>query len=310
MNSFKEVIEELLPNLTVEKKYWIDWVLKHKELESIFSENDISQETIIGSLNQLYQYIEEKENCNRCNGVDSCSNMLKGHYTKLNYTNEQFHTILVKCDYLAVKEDEDYRSNLFKSQYIPNDLLNVTFKDIDHVPGEEDGREDAYTALLEFCSTYQPNSQQKGIYLYGPLGVGKSRMMAAAANKLAEKKIPTLMIYTADFFREMKSSIQDNSLNEKIEALKNVQVLILDDIGSETISQWERDEILGAILQARMVKGLPTLYTSNLDFDGLETHLSYSNKGGEELLKAKRIMERIRYYTTAYFVDGPNRRIR
>lgn len=84
--------------------------------------------------------------------------------------------------------------------------------------------------------------------------------------------------------------------------------MILDDIGSETISSWIRDDVLGAILQYRMMEGLPTLYTSNLDYDELEEHLAYSQKSGAEQLKAKRIMERIRHYTIPQYIGGANRR--
>lgn len=39
--------------------------------------------------------------------------------------------------------------------------------------------------------------------------------------------------------------------------LKMQTVLILDDIGAEFLSSWFRDEILGAILQYRMMERLP-----------------------------------------------------
>ena len=39
-----------------------------------------------------------------------------------------------------------------------------------------------------------------------------------------------------------------------------VPVLILDDIGSEMNTQWVRDEVLGPILQFRMLEELPTFF--------------------------------------------------
>lgn len=305
MNSLHHVIKGLMPNMEMNSQHWIQYFKQHPDLIYFLSSHSISDEMMVTSFNHFYQYIEEKENCRQCSSLEGCPNMLHGHSTVLTVQNGQIQISLRKCKKLIRKETEDYKKELFRSQYVPEDLLQATFRDIRPTPGQEDG----LAAILEFCKNYVPGSKQKGIYLYGPLGVGKSHMMAAAANKLAEKGISTLMIYVPDFFREMKSSIQDQTLNEKLEVLKKVQVLILDDIGAETISQWERDEILGAVLQSRMVKGLPTLYTSNKDYNGLEEHLSYSNKGGEEGLKAKRLMERIRHYTTPYFVDGPNRRI-
>lgn len=304
MDSLKQIFGELMPNLATDQQYWINYFENHNELKEFILTNKPDGEVMIASLNLFYQFVEEKKSCNSCSSLTDCPNLLPGHYTELVFFNGQINSGLVKCDKKRVKEAEQHRRQLFKSQYIPQEILKATFKNIEQTPG----REDSLTALLEFCKTYKPEQPQKGIYLYGSLGVGKSHMMAAVANKLAEKKISTLMIYVPDFFREMKNSIKDNSINEKMELLQRIQVLILDDIGAETISQWERDEILGAILQARMVNNLVTLYTSNLNYDSLEEHLSYSNKGGEEGLKAKRLMERIRHYTKPYFVDGPNRR--
>ncbi|GBF12640.1 primosomal protein DnaI [Tepidibacillus sp. HK-1] len=305
MDPLSQIIGELIPNLNVNKQKWVRYFEQHPELQSLFQTNELSKEMILPSLNQLYQYIEDKKNCSLCIGIDNCPNLLKGHYTTLKFEYGQIQSILTKCQKLLNQEEEEYKNQLFKSQYIPKEVLKASFKEIDQTLG----RKEALMGLLKFIDLYQSGQKQKGIYLYGPLGVGKSHMLAATAKKLAENKISTLMIYVPDFFREMKSSIQDQTLNEKMKLLQEVEVLILDDIGAETISQWERDEILGAILQARIVKGLPILYSSNLNYDDLEEHLAYSNKGGVESLKAKRIMERIRHYTVPYFVDGPNRRM-
>ena len=167
---------------------------------------------------------------------------------------------------------------------------------------------DAILAMMDFCSSCNPGQTDMGIYLYGPLGVGKSRIVAAAARKLAERHIASIMVYVPDFFREIKESIGENAVGKKIDTLKKVPVLILDDIGAETMSAWARDEVLGAILQYRVSEKLPTIYTSNYTLDELEEHLSYSHKSGIEEMKAKRIMERIRFFSNAYYVGGVNRR--
>ena len=87
------------------------------------------------------------------------------------------------------------------------------------------------------------------MYIYGPFGIGKSFILGALANELANRKIRTVAVYVPEFLREMKQSIQDQSLNEKIEFVKKAQVLMLDDIGAEAMSAWTRDEVLGTILQ-------------------------------------------------------------
>jgi primosomal protein DnaI len=66
---------------------------------------------------------------------------------------------------------------------------------------------------------------------------------------------------------------------------------------------------LGTILQFRMLENLPTFFTSNFDFKELEHHLTYTQRGEEEKMKAARIMERIKYLAKPVEVLGGNRRL-
>lgn len=269
---------------------------------------NIDRQMLERSLGKLYQVIKEKENCEACTGLDTCGNLLKGHSSKLNWTGKYLDVSHSPCPKLINKMEQARRESFIQSHHIPREVMAAKFSNMER---DTRGRILASQSVMQFCLTTSPGSKevrQKGIYLYGDYGVGKSYMMAAATRKLAEREIASLMVYTPDFFREIKGSIQDQTLQEKINVLKKIPVLILDDIGAETISPWIRDEVLGAILHYRISENLPTLYTSNLNYDGLEAHFSFSERGGTELLKAKRIMERIRHYTDEYFVDGVNRR--
>src|SRR5699024_4019588 len=91
-----------------------------------------------------------------------------------------------------------------------------------------------------------------------------------------------------------RDAIRDNNVQEKIDAFKNADVLMLDDIGAETFWAWFRDEVLGSILQYRMMERLPMFFTSNYKMEQLEEILASSTKGTVEKLKVCRIMERIR----------------
>lgn len=254
---------------------------------------------------KVKQFVEEQENCQGCQGLFQCANLLTGYRGELITYGGMMDISFVPCPYQRQKEEESCRKRLIKSHHISPDILAASFRNFDQ---KEGGRLDAFHAVLQFCMTAKPGEDPMGIYLYGPLGVGKSYLLGAAANKLAERGIPSYMVYVPEFVREVKGAILEQKVEEKIEALQRVPVLILDDIGAETLSPWARDEILGPVLQYRVAHKLPTLYTSNYDYDQLEEHLAYSQKGGIEQLKAKRIMERIRHYTRPYFMSGPNRR--
>jgi primosomal protein DnaI len=268
---------------------------------------EIDMTHITRSLTRIKQTLDEAENCRRCPGLAACPNLLTGHQAMMDWTGMSIEVRHTPCQLYVMDRQQKEREKLIRTHHIPKEILSASFADLD----TDAERIEAIEAIIQFCMTVEPGkSGTKGLYFYGPFGVGKSYMMGAAARKLAERGIASLMVYTPDFFREIKDALADNTVQEKIAVLKEVPVLILDDIGAETLSSWARDEVLGAILQYRVSENLPVLYTSNYTYDQLEEHLAYSQKAGIEQLKAMRIMERIRYYTEAYKVDGINRRVR
>ena len=84
-------------------------------------------------------------------------------------------------------------------------------------------------------------------------------------------------------------------------------VLLIDDIGAENNSAWARDEVLGTILQYRMDNDLTTFFTSNFTIEELENVLSETSKGTDEI-KARRIIERIKYLTIEEKLISKNKR--
>ena len=70
---------------------------------------------------------------------------------------------------------------------------------------------------------------------------------------------------------------------------------------------FNRDEILGPILQYRMEENLPTFFTSNLTLEELENNLSVTSSGVDKV-KARRIIERIKQLTVDIQLVSKNRR--
>ena len=207
----------------------------------------------------------------------------------------------------AIREErERKRKRLIHSINMPKNIAEARFSDTALTPE----RQDVIGELLKFINSYKPNSTeyQKGLYLAGPFGVGKTYMMGALANELSENGVETTLVNVPTYSAEIKQAIATNNVEAKLVSIKNTPILVLDDIGAEMNSAWFRDEVLMVILQHRMLQELPTFFTSNFTIDQLEAHFAHSNKGDQELLKAKRLIERIRFLTKEYFVDGQNHR--
>ena len=90
-------------------------------------------------------------------------------------------------------------------------------------------------------------------------------------------------------------------------SVRETLLLLIDDIGAENVTAWNRDEILCPLLQYRMDEGLTTFFTSNLTLNDLEEHLA-SSKAGVESIKAGRIVSRIKQLTEPLSMISKNLR--
>ncbi|MGX6442999.1 primosomal protein DnaI [Neobacillus sp. K501] len=308
MERINQTLKRLASNENFQKRYeqQRQQVLQNPEIKAFLTEHkdEINQAMVEKSMMKLYEYTNQSKECNRCESLDGCINFLKGHHPELVLTRNTIDVVYKKCPRKIMADEQKKNQRLIKSLYVPRDILEATFEQFE---GDQ-GRLDAGDKAATFLMNYEAGLKPKGLYLYGKFGVGKSYLLGAIANELAKKQIGSMIVYVPELLREMKSSIADSTLNEKIEALKKEPILMLDDIGAEAVSSWTRDEVLGPILQFRMLEKLPTFFTSNFDFQGLEHHLTYSQRGEEEKMKARRIMERIRSLSEPVLVDGPNRR--
>ncbi|WP_445489688.1 primosomal protein DnaI [Niallia sp. 03133] len=309
MEKINDTLRKLGANSSFQERYKAmkQEVLHHPEVRAFLREHeeDLTSHIVEAGMSKLYEYANQSKECNKCPNLQSCINMMKGYHPKLVMIRGAIDIQYDRCPRKVMEDSQKKKEKLIQSLYVPKDILKASFSNMDI--GQD--RAEAVRAAINFVKQYEPGQRQKGIYFYGDFGVGKSYLLGAIANELSQKQVSSMIVYVPELFREMKSSIGDSTLNEKLERIKREPILMLDDIGAETMSSWIRDEVLGPILQFRMLENLPTLFTSNFDFSGLEHHLTYSQRGEEEKMKAMRVMERIRYLANPIHVKGPNKRM-
>ena len=110
------------------------------------------------------------------------------------------------------------------------------------------------------------------------------------------------------FIQDIKQSMYDNEYRQDmIGHLRFSEVLVLDDIGSEAITPWTRDEILFPILDYRMNHELKTYFTSNYTLEELEQHYCLRDKENG-YVASLRLMERIKALSTPVSLLGKSRR--
>ncbi len=261
---------------------------------------DLRISTEVGMVNNsnLMDVAVELKNCSNCKGLYECQNKVLGHYMYPKIMGKLMDLGYVPCKY---KEEQDrlWQERLNASK----ELEMASFKSVDVT---DKRRVQLIKWLKDFFDNYDGIKKMKGLYLHGSFGSGKTYLIYALLNELKMKKrIDYIAIYYPEVLRTLKEdwdSFQDN-----MASYQNVPILLIDDIGAESVSEWSRDEVLGTILQARMNNGLTTFFTSNLSIQELEEHLS-KTKIDVDKLKARRIIERIKQLTIDMELISDNKR--
>jgi len=272
---------------------------KDSDFDSFLNKIKISDDVKMKYTTSLEESFEEYNNCLNCKGLNECKNKMLG-YAYLPKTIENIITFSYKpCKYKNAQDKKySYLKNV-KYFNLPESYKEATW---DKVDKRLKSRQEAISWMIKFIN--EPSS--KGLYLSGNFGCGKTFIIVAAFNELAKKNIKSAVIFWPEFLRELKSSF-DTDYEDKYDYIKRVPILLIDDLGAETTTPWSRDEILCPILQYRMDNNLATFITSNLNIDSLEKHLSQT-KDGVEVVKAKRITERIKYLTEEIEMISKNMR--
>lgn len=306
MKSIAKVIKEnYYVNATKLKEDYNNTFKTNKTFQKLVSTLNLSPDYLMKYTTKLEETSTELNNCKACSSLNHCKNSYQGHIFYPEILNDNLIFDYVPCKYYQEKQEKDrYKKNIYIFE-VPKEIKEASMKNIDL---DDPKRYNLIKWLKNFIDTYHPKSSMKGIYLSGNFGCGKTYLISACLNELARQNHKSAIIYYPEFLRSLKESFHDQeTYNQKFHFVKKVELLLIDDIGAEIMTEWSRDEILGTILQYRMQEGLTTFFTSNLSIKELEEHFSVSSKGVEKI-KAKRIIERIKWLTTEMTMVSVNKR--
>jgi DNA replication protein DnaC len=110
-----------------------------------------------------------------------------------------------------------------------------------------------------------PLTEDAGLLLIGPCGAGKTHLAVAAAKELVVRGHEVLFYDYRELLKEIQGSYNAASQETEagvLEPVLNVEVLVLDDLGSSKPSHWAA-ETIGHILTTRYNEKRVTLLTTN-----------------------------------------------
>ncbi len=230
---------------------------------------------------------------------DGKNNPVEGYYHEVRLDkkgNYEFYLLPcknrledIKKNKIKERVDSRFSSNAYETQTM--DLFRT----------DTIARKKAFKYITSFINDYSKTNFMKGLYLHGSYGSGKTFLMSALANEMASLGYSVSIVFVPDLCRELKRLMFKDDSEDIINDLKNVDILILDDLGAENLTGYIRDDVLGPIINYRWSEKKPFFIASNFTTKELLEHLSQTKEDqynkSADYIKAARIFERIKQST-------------
>jgi DNA replication protein DnaC len=195
-------------------------------------------------------------------------------------------------EYWRKKDEKDYEiakrnhfreviNKIYKQNYIGMKFQNLNFENFN----SNSENELAIAIAKDYVNKNIKSKCTNGLIIMGESGVGKTHLAASIANKLIENDKIVLMGRLTTLLDMIKETFKDNtkSENELIELYSNADMIIIDDLGTEKISNWTLEKLY-TIIENRNENRLPIIITTRFDKQGLIERFSQSQD--EQLVEA------------------------
>ncbi len=126
------------------------------------------------------------------------------------------------------------------------------------------------STIYNFCRNYANHFTKKaqGLVMYGGTGLGKTHLSLAIANIVIERGYDVYYGSVQSIMEKLEKEHFGRKTTDESEKddIINADLLIIDDLGVEFVTQFTI-AALHDILNSRMLKGLPTIISTNLEME-------------------------------------------
>ncbi len=178
-----------------------------------------------------------------------------------------------KCTCFQKKAiDMLYRVSNLKSISENNSFENINYEYYDNsqiIPKVNMSTREYMTKVVDYCKKYveEFTTNNSNLVLMGNTGVGKTFLSQSIGRALVEKYNFVVYIESTDLFDQLAKSKFEKSFEESESAIneyiKDCDLLIIDDLGTELTNTWTSSQLF-YVINDRLDKGKATIISTNL----------------------------------------------
>lgn len=271
------------------KSKMVDELLANNRVRQVISDLNVTMEEIYNNLGLFIRLLEAYEDCASCN-KEKCVFAREGMVPYL--VRDEFDELNIKytlCD--IAKEKRLVNLNYLYKDFdsIFEDISFATLDPTSVCTSKDAAISNARISKEIFNIARGVINKDSNFILFGKRGSGKTGYTVALANYLVRdnhrcahvdiRKLMNLLI--------AKISMKENdSYNATLSILNDVEVLIIDNLGDEKITDWSRN-LLSDILSNRNRSDKMTVITTSHSYDDLLS--LYSAIKGDSNYRANKI---------------------
>lgn len=233
------------------------------------------------------QALQSQETCLRCQGIEQCQSEANG----MQYVLEMGPTGKVSpsyrmCRHKMVDMETKRISRLLSSSRLPDFFKDKTFENFKRHDNPE-----AFMAAQRTAN----DVGGLGLMLYGKPGTGKTHLAAAVVNARLASGNQAVFVTVPELLADIRDTIaRKKDTSELLETVKDVELLVMDDMGAEKITDWAVEQLF-SVVNARLLRKKQTVVTSNYEPAKLIARMAVKDYEGKIIddLPGKRIVSRL-----------------
>lgn len=287
------------PEIQKMKRESIYALSKEKNLQEFLKTYHLNTSIMDDYWVEFLDYNDDYQLCQGCQSLQNCRKDNQGMKKNLVYRDGEVILELESCLYGKALERRRLLLEKFVITNVNDDILLTDLTSLEIVKKANSLSPNGQNTLGHILK-YLQEPNDKGLFLHGEMGTGKTTLLAGLMNSLAKKGKEIGFIHFPTYLIDLKASFSTGDTEYAMERLMKVDYLLLDGIGEENVTVWSRDEILLTILSYRLLNHLPTFFTSMYGYKDLKK--VYTIKKGDEI-RANTIISKLKALSIEIMLD-------